>query len=82
MDVYAALAQAKTGEKVTRVEFYDVEFSITKKRLFFDNGVPVTLSMKENDWVIVREPTHTTVTTESGRKVELTIEDAEKLNLL
>ena len=35
MDVYAALAQAKTGEKVTRVEFYDVEFSITKKRLFF-----------------------------------------------
>jgi len=47
-------------------------------------GEPYAQIHLDHTWEIVRmgEQTHTTITTGSGRKVKLTIEDAEKLNLI
>ena len=84
MDIYDALAKAEYGEVVELNGI--VNCRITKGRagsLCYDEGGIVVSGLKPvASWLIVSKKTHTTVTTESGRKVELTREDAEKLNLL
>ena len=87
MEFKEAWSKAKDGEKV----FYNGsrETSYLRKGLCHrlkwkgDPTMPVSIdAMLSNFWEIEKKATTTTVTTETGRKIELSIKDAEKLNLL